>query len=223
MRHPFSLHEVPRPGARNELSRREKRADRESVSDEQRKQTGCIGGQSWYLYFDQGFCMLTFPCLNPGAATVHKRWLFSTLVTTILLSMAGAVTTPAQIGQSGSTLTLRVQMDGFENTDGEAGVAVWNAPDGFPEDIEHAVATIYVSIEDGAAVTEFDRIAPGHYAITVYHDKNDNRRFDKNWLGMPKEDWGVSNNVRPRLRAPRFDEAVRYLAAGEQLIEIRVD
>ena len=139
------------------------------------------------------------------------------------LGMAGASATSAQVDQSGSTLTLHVRMEGFENTDGEAGVAVWNAARGFPEEIEHAVATTYVTIQDGAAVARFDQLEPGRYAITVYHDKNDNRRFDKNWLGMPKEDWGVSNNVRPRLRAPRFTEAVRDLGVGEQLVEIRVD
>ena len=139
------------------------------------------------------------------------------------LTMAGAIAASAQVGQSGSTLTLHVRMKGFENTDGEAGVAVWNAARGFPEEIEHAVATTYVTIQDGAAVARFDQLEPGRYAITVYHDKNDNRRFDKNWLGMPKEDWGVSNNVRPRLRAPRFTEAVRDLGVGEQLVEIRVD
>ena len=139
------------------------------------------------------------------------------------LGMAGAIATSAQVDQSGSTLTLHVRMEGFENTDGEAGVAVWNAARGFPEEIEHAVATTYVTIQDGAAVARFDQLEPGRYAITVYHDKNDNRRFDKNWLGMPKEDWGVSNNVRPRLRAPRCTEAVRDLGGGEQLVEIRVD
>ena len=139
------------------------------------------------------------------------------------LGMAGAIATSAQVDQSGSTLTLHVRMKGFENTDGEAGVAVWNAARGFPEEIEHAVATTSVTIQDGAAVARFAQLDPGRYAITVYHDKNDNRRFDKNWLGMPKEDWGVSNNVRPRLRAPRFTEAVRDLGVGEQRVEIRVD
>ena len=131
--------------------------------------------------------------------------------------------TAAPAGQSGPTLILHVHVDGFENADGEAGVAIWNAAQGFPEEIEHAVATTYVTIQDGVAVARFDQLAPGRYAITVYHDKNDNRRFDKNWLGMPKEDWGASNNVRPRLRAPRFAEAVRDLGAGEQLVEIRVN
>ena len=139
------------------------------------------------------------------------------------LGMAGAIATSAQVDQSGSTLTLHVRMEGFENTDGEAGVAVWNAARGFPEEIEHAVATTYVTIQDGAAVARFDQLEPGRYAITVYHDKNDNRRFDKNWLGLPKEAWGGSNDVRPRLRAPRFTEAVRDLGVGEQLVEIRVD
>ena len=78
-------------------------------------------------------------------------------------------------------------------------------------------------MRDGVAVARFDQLEPGSYAITVYHDKNDNRRFDKNRLGIPREAWGVSNNVRPRLRAPRFDEAMLVLtsAAGEIRVEIR--
>ena len=138
------------------------------------------------------------------------------------LGMAGAIATSAQVDQSGSTLTLHVRMEGFENTDGEAGVAVWNAARGFPEEIEHALAATYATIQDVVAVAGFGQLEPGSYAITVYHDKNDNRRFDKNWLGMPKEDWGVSNNVRPRLRAPRFDEARLDLPAGAHTIEIQV-
>jgi len=49
-----------------------------------------------------------------------------------------------------------------------------------------------------------------------------NRSFDKNWFGIPREPWGVSNSVRPRLRAPRFDEAMLELGAGENVVEIRV-
>ena len=110
----------------------------------------------------------------------------------------------------------------MENADGAAGIAVWNAARGFPEEIEHAVATTYAPNQDGVAVAGFDELEPGSSAITVYHDKNDNRRFDKNWLGMPKEAWGVSNNVRPRLRAPRFAEATFDLEVGDHLVEIRV-
>jgi uncharacterized protein (DUF2141 family) len=47
---------------------------------------------------------------------------------------------------------------------------------------------------------------------------------DTNFVGMPTEQWGVSRNVRPTLRAPRFDEASFKVAAdaGEIVIDIKV-
>lgn len=49
--------------------------------------------------------------------------------------------------------------------------------------------------------------APGTYALAVYHDENGNRKFDKNWLGIPSEPYGISNNPGFRLGAPPFEEA----------------
>ena len=129
---------------------------------------------------------------------------------------------PAKAGFVQAEVTLHVTVVDFDNASGAAGVAVWSAARGFPEDIEHAVATTYAGIEDGTAVAQFSHLAPGTYAVTVYHDENNNGRFDKNWIGMPTEAWGVSNNVHPRLRAPRFDEARLDLKSGEHSIEIRV-
>jgi len=48
---------------------------------------------------------------------------------------------------------------------------------------------------------------PGWYAIALYHDKNDNRKLDKNWLGIPRERIGISNNPRFHFRVPRYKEA----------------
>ena len=140
-----------------------------------------------------------------------------------LVSLALLLGLPATLHPAGALVTLTVSVDGFENAEGAAGIAVWNGAQGFPEGIEHAVATTYVPIEDGSASARFEDLAPGAYAVTVYHDRNDNQRFDKNWLGMPTEAWGVSNDVRPRLRAPRFDEARLELEAGEQVVSIGVD
>lgn len=119
-------------------------------------------------------------------------------------------------------VTLDVDVAGFEDATGAAGIAVWNAPRGFPEAIEYAVATTYVLIHDGVAHATFAGLEPGAYAVTVYHDHNDNRRFDKNWLGIPKEIWGVSNDVHPRLRAPTFDEARVDLQAGHCTVHVTV-
>ncbi len=49
---------------------------------------------------------------------------------------------------------------------------------------------------------------PGDYAIAVYHDKNGNKEFDKNFLGIPKERFGMSSNPRFGTRSPKYEEAV---------------
>jgi uncharacterized protein (DUF2141 family) len=120
-------------------------------------------------------------------------------------------------------VTLIVSVDGFPDDRGEAGIAVWNGARGFPEDIEHAIATTYVPIERGAAGARFGPFPPGVYAVTVFHDRDGDETFDKNFLGMPREAWGVSNNARPRLRAPTFEEARLELEAGEHDVRIHVD
>ncbi|MRR38306.1 DUF2141 domain-containing protein, partial [bacterium] len=60
----------------------------------------------------------------------------------------------------------------------------------------------------------------GQYAIAVFHDKNDNDVLDKNIMGVPKEEYGFSNNARGRLGPPdygsmRFD--VRAPSVRQQI------
>ncbi len=64
----------------------------------------------------------------------------------------------------------------------------------------------------------FEGLAPGSYAVAVLHDLNGTGRNDTNFLGIPTEDWGVSNNVRPTLRAPRVEEAAVEVKDGPAVV-----
>lgn len=48
---------------------------------------------------------------------------------------------------------------------------------------------------------------PGIYAIAIYHDKNGNRLFDKNFLGLPAEPYGISNNPPINFGPPSLEES----------------
>ena len=39
------------------------------------------------------------------------------------------------------------------------------------------------------------------------HDENDNKKLDKNFVGVPLEGYGVSNNIRHMMSAPEFKES----------------
>ena len=125
----------------------------------------------------------------------------------------------ATLEQSSS---LTVNITDSKHDDGSAGFALWNGPEGFPEEIEHAIRITYVPVVAGVASASFEDLAPGRYAVTVYNDRNGNETFDKNWLGIPRESWGVSNNARPRLRAPGYGEAVFEIDAGEHRLGIEL-
>lgn len=46
--------------------------------------------------------------------------------------------------------------------------------------------------------------APGTYGLAVYHDKDGNRKFNRNGVGMPAEPYGFSNNASTFLGLPSF-------------------
>ncbi len=49
-------------------------------------------------------------------------------------------------------------------------------------------------------------LPPGTCALLVYHDENENSRLDRNFIGIPKEPVGFSNDYRPK-GPPRFQSA----------------
>jgi len=49
----------------------------------------------------------------------------------------------------------------------------------------------------------------------VVHDVNDNQEADTNFLGIPTEGVGVSNNALPALSLPKFDACRFQVAATE--------
>ncbi len=103
------------------------------------------------------------------------------------------------------TLTLTVQ--GFKSDQGEAAIAVHKDASTFPMKAEKAVASQRVPIKDGVVTLAFPKLAPGVYAVAVFHDVNGNKKLDTNFLGIPKEPTGASRDPRPRMGPPKFSDA----------------
>jgi len=69
----------------------------------------------------------------------------------------------------------------------------------------------------------FSGLEPGEYAVGVYQDVNGNGRLDATVARVPTEPWGISNNVRPKDRAPTWDDVKFTLPAegAKIVIELR--
>lgn len=116
-----------------------------------------------------------------------------------------------------------VRINGLAEPLGQVGCSLFASADGFPMDNSGA-RNLWLRAEPQGVTCRFANVPEGRYAVSVGHDRNGNQRVDTNFVGLPTEQWGVSNNARPALRAPRFDEAAIKVAADAQdiVIDIKV-
>ena len=75
-------------------------------------------------------------------------------------------------------------------------------------------------IEGNSVVFTFEDVKPGTYAIMVLHDENENFRMDYELSGMPKENYGMSNNPMS-FGPPQFDDAKFEMGEKDKEITIR--
>lgn len=98
-----------------------------------------------------------------------------------------------------------VNVSNFENNKGVCIVCLYDnakAYSGKGEPVKCAT----VDVVNKTATASFEEVTDGTYAISVIHDANNNKKFDTNFLGIPSEGYGASQNKLPFAAAPKFSE-----------------
>jgi uncharacterized protein (DUF2141 family) len=104
------------------------------------------------------------------------------------------------------TGTVIVEVGGFINNEGAVLSQIFNSPVFFPTKSKQAFRDIKGKITSNKAKLYFYDLPFGQYALTTHHDENNNGFMDKNFLGMPNEGYGLSNNPKIFLTIPTFEE-----------------
>ena len=78
---------------------------------------------------------------------------------------------------------------------------------------------LYLEPKDSTQLST--EIPDGEYAIAFFIDANGNKKLDKNFLGIPKEQFGFSNNAMGTLSAPSFEQA-KFRVAGNTVQNIKL-
>lgn len=119
----------------------------------------------------------------------------------------------------GVSLTVRVSE--LKNDRGRVAIALFSSADDFP-DQKKALAGKLARIEHGRAAVTFSDVRPGIYAVAVLHDENQNDKMDFNFLGMPLEGYGFSNDAAAMFGPPSFDAAAFKLSPRASYIPIKI-
>lgn len=122
----------------------------------------------------------------------------------ILLSISFAKTVNAK-----PTATLTVIVDGINNQNGEICMGVYSSSRGFPSNTDAVVKSACVQPRGTSVTHVFSGLQPGTYAVGVVDDRNGDRKLNKDFLGIPKEGFGISQNPTVSIftGAPKFQDA----------------
>jgi uncharacterized protein (DUF2141 family) len=100
---------------------------------------------------------------------------------------------------------LTVEVENVRNAQGVVGVLVFNTAQGWPEQFSAALRAEARAAHNGVVEITVPDLQAGDYAVVALHDENTNQHLDCDWLGIPVEQWGMSNNPPYRFTAPLFD------------------
>lgn len=111
---------------------------------------------------------------------------------------------------------IHVNVVGLRNNKGQVLCFLFSSAIGFPKKDDKAVAHYTAEISNRQATCEFSGIAAGSYAVSAFHDEDSNRKLDANFMGIPREGVGASNDASGRLGPPKFDDAA-FRVSGDQV------
>jgi uncharacterized protein (DUF2141 family) len=100
--------------------------------------------------------------------------------------------------------SIEVTVRNIRETKGTVRVGLFNNDADF---LKNAVDGKIVKANSAEVTVVFENLKPGDYAVSVIHDKNENGKLDKNFIGIPKEGFAFGNNAMNTFGPPDFNDA----------------
>lgn len=119
--------------------------------------------------------------------------------------------------------TLTVNASGLKSDRGAVRCALYGAKlaDDFPTNPKRA-QQVRAPIKARGATCQFTGLAPGDYAVAIFHDEDDDSVLDTNFVGIPKEGMGASRDPKGSFGPPSFDDAKISYRGGALTISVKI-
>lgn len=153
---------------------------------------------------------------------------FNVLAIVLLLALLGLMLpTTAQSSENTCVVEegaiIRVTVNNVRASKGLITASLYNEdPDGFL-DKDARLEKERVDAKEGETLICLVAPGPGVYAVALYHDENGNRKFDKNFIGIPKEAFGFSNNPKIGLAPPDHKDVSFTVEGPVHDIQVSLD
>ena len=139
----------------------------------------------------------------------RDRIVFS--VVDVVLFFIGFSYSRPVLAQSSGQGTIVVKVTGLRSEKGQVKIAVFNSPEKWLG--EQPIYSSTIDVAGQTVVWKINDVPYGDYGIAVLHDENKNGKMDKNFVGIPLEPYGFSNNVRVTFGPPTWEKS-KFVVKG---------
>ena len=116
---------------------------------------------------------------------------------------------------------LTVVISGIENDEGNIQIGLFNSEESYNGEKKKFKGAI-IKINNKKAIWILKDIPYGNYAIKAFHDENSDDKINTNFIGMPIEKYGFSNNPNILFGAPSFSKTKFLINTVNTKIEIKL-
>ena len=136
----------------------------------------------------------------------------------IMLTIALLITGISSSNAQEETFNLTVNIAGINSDKGSLLVGIYKTEKSF---LKKPFKSDIIKIKNKKSIVIFKNIPKGTYAVSFVHDENDNKKMDTNFIGIPKEDFGCSNNATGFMGPPKYKDA-KFQLTENKTIDIKI-
>jgi uncharacterized protein (DUF2141 family) len=103
------------------------------------------------------------------------------------------------------TYDLAITITGIKSKEGNMQIGLYNKKESFPL-VDGQYRLFYFELKGFSGTYIMRDLPKGEYAVAIFHDRNSDTICNTNFLGIPKEGFGFSKNIKPRFSAPTFND-----------------
>ncbi len=107
--------------------------------------------------------------------------------------------------------SLTVEISELSNNDGQILLQLY-------DENQNKVKGKYGKIENKKCIIVIENLKEGNYAFKYFHDENKNDKLDSNWIALPVEGYGFSNNATGTFGPPSFDKWIFELKSNKKML-----
>jgi len=119
----------------------------------------------------------------------------------LLICILTILSTTSSTAQSDVTVVV----ENIKTIKGKVMVCLVDQKEHFLEDCQNGQM---VKVDGATAQVVFSGISAGQYAISTFHDKNNDDELNTNFVGIPKEPFGFSNNPTIIFGPPSYEKCL---------------